>query len=283
MAGVGAPGAGRVEIDVELPVPTGFGVGGKPVADEGEIVVGVGVGGIEVDGGAQVLAGGFQLAELFEDAAEVEVGDGAAGVYGDRALKGVDGVFQVALLVGEHAEIYEGIDMAGTGGEDVAVGIDGLGAGFGFGFVLAGEGKPVFGISLGHEADFVVELAGVEVEDELAGNGLEAGAVALDDDVAAVGQDAELGEGGLDFGEFLVEGDEGAAKAVGGDAFFDELLGGAKADQIAEVVELAGTALAGRDEAKLFPIGELLISDVQDALEFAPGESLGCAHVPLAC
>src|SRR6266404_1313630 len=55
------------------------------------------------------------------------------------------------------------------------------------------ERKPVFGFAFGHHADFVFQFAGVEVEHELSGDGLEAGAVAFDNYVAAVGQNAQLG------------------------------------------------------------------------------------------
>lgn len=261
----------------------GFGRGGELVADESEIVMRVGVAGVEADGDTQMLTGGFELAELFEDTAQVEVGDGTAGLHGDGAQEGVRGLFQLALIVGEHAEIDERIHVPRVNGKDALVGLDGLWAGGGIAFVLEREGEPVFGVALGHEADFVAELAGVEIEDELAGDGLQARAVLLDDDVAAVREDAELGQRRLDFGEFLVEGDQRAAQAVRGDAIFDQLLGGAEADEIAKVVKFIGAALAGRDEAKFFPIVELLIGDGQDALELAPGESLGCAHVPLAC
>ena len=155
-----------------------------------------------------------------------------------------------------------------------------LGVGFGIGFVLEREGEPIVGIALGHHADFVAEFAGVEIEDELAGDGLEVGAFVIDDDVAAVGEDAKFGERLFDFGEFLIQSCEREAEAVGGDAALDELLGGAEADEVAEIVEIIAGCFARRDDAQLFPIGELFVGDVEQAQEFAPGEAVcgGCAH-----
>ena len=74
MAGVGGPGAGRVQVDVGLPVFAGFRDSTEFFADEGEIVVGVGVARIETHGLAQVAAGFFELAYFFKDAAEIVLG-----------------------------------------------------------------------------------------------------------------------------------------------------------------------------------------------------------------
>ena len=76
--------------------------------------------------------------------------------------------------------------------KDALVGFDSLQAGIGIGFVLQGQREPVFCAALGHDAYFGAELASVEIENELTGNGFEPRAVLLDDNVATVGEDAQL-------------------------------------------------------------------------------------------
>jgi uncharacterized protein GlcG (DUF336 family) len=61
LAGVVAPGAGGVEADVVLPVLAGLEGGAEFVADEGEVVVRVGIAGIDADGDTQVAAGRFEM------------------------------------------------------------------------------------------------------------------------------------------------------------------------------------------------------------------------------
>src|ERR1700751_5200780 len=74
--GVRTPGAGRIELDIGLPMLAGFRGRAEPVTDKSEIVVSVGMAGIEAHGDAQMLARSLQLPELLKDAAEVEMGDG---------------------------------------------------------------------------------------------------------------------------------------------------------------------------------------------------------------
>ena len=57
--------------------------------------------------------------------------------------------------------------MGGSDREDAAVGVDRLQMRFGIGFVLKGERKPIIGAALGHNADFVAELARVYGYDQL--------------------------------------------------------------------------------------------------------------------
>ena len=204
LAGVVAPGAGGVEADVVLPVLAGFEGGAELVADEGEVVVGVGVAGIDTDSDAEVAAGGFEVAEFVEDTAEIEVSDGVVGIAGDGPQKTSGGVFEVTLFVGEHTQIDQRFNVIGSDRQNAAVGVDGLQMGIGIGFVLQGEREPIVGVALWHDADFVTEFPGVEIEDELAGDGFEVRAVVIDDDVAAVGEDAEFGERLFDFREFLI-------------------------------------------------------------------------------
>src|ERR1700677_3338865 len=127
-------------------------------------------------------------------------GDPNNSVASDGAEKTGGSVFEVALFVGEHAEIDQGFDVVGSYREHAAVGVDGLQVRFGVGLVLQSEGKPVIGVALGHDADFVAKLASVEVENELAGDRFEMRAIVIDDNVAAVGEDAEFGERLFDFG-----------------------------------------------------------------------------------
>lgn len=90
-----------------MPVFAGFGDGGEFFTDEGEIVVGVGILGVETNGFAEMVTGRFEIFEIFEDAAEIEMGEGIVwlSVYG--ALKIFGGFLEIAGFVMERAAVEE--------------------------------------------------------------------------------------------------------------------------------------------------------------------------------
>jgi hypothetical protein len=140
----------------------------------------------------------MRTAELVQDAAEIEMGDGVVGVAGNGAEETGGRAFQVTLFVRKHAEIDQCLDVRRVYGQNAAVGLDRLGMRFGIGLVLQGEGKPIADVAFGHDANFVAEFAGIEIQHKLAGDGFEVCAVVVDDNVAAVGENAEFRERLLD-------------------------------------------------------------------------------------
>src|SRR4029077_7914963 len=153
-----------------------------------------------------------------------------------------------------------------------------LGGGIGVGLVLQRQRETIFGVSLGHHANLVAQLSSVEIQHELAGDGLEMRAIVIDDDVAAVRKNAQLGKRFIDLRQLLIESREREAKPVRGNSAGDQLLCGPQADQVAKVVKRVVAALAWRHEAKLLPIGELLVRKFEETKKFASRESFRCAH-----
>src|SRR5882762_3764101 len=169
--------------------------------------------------------------------------------------------------------------MRGIRGQHAVVCVHGFGARGGIGFVLQCDCEPVLRAAFRHHANFIVQFARIEIQHELAADGFEAGAVVFDDYVAAVGEDAQLGERRLHLRELFVERDKGAAEAICRDTFFDELLGGAQGDEVAKIVKFFGAAFARRNQLQTLPVVELLVGDVQEALELTPAKSFGSSHV----
>src|SRR3954447_982 len=100
----------------------------------------------------------------------------------------------------------------------------------------------------------------------------------LDDDIAAIREDAQLCKRSLYFGELLVKSDQRTPQTIGGYSFFNELFGRAQADEVAKVVEFLGAAFSRRNQTQALPVIQLLVGDIQKALEFTPRKSLGRTH-----
>src|SRR5258708_38751449 len=158
------------------------------------------------------------------------------------------------------------------------VGVDRFSARSWVSFVLQRQREPVFRGALRHDANLVGPVARVEVDHNMARDGLEARAVMFHNYVAAVGENAQLGKRRLHLRQLFVQRDQRAAQAVGGDALLDELFRGAQRDQIAKVIKFFGAAFARRNQLQALPVVELLVGDVQDALELSPAKSISCSH-----
>lgn len=96
------------------------------------------------------------------------------------------------------------------------------------GLGLGGAG----GWELEHAADF----GAVEVEQELAGEGFHFAAVYLDGDLAAVGENLQIGEGVVDITEAGAQGGKDQPDAFDADAVAAEFAQGAEGDEFAEAV-----------------------------------------------
>jgi hypothetical protein len=88
----------------------GFGDGGKFFADEGEIVVGVGILGIETNGFAEMVASWFEVFEIFENAAEIEVGEGVVWLSVDGTLEIFGRFLEISGFIVERAAIEERVE-----------------------------------------------------------------------------------------------------------------------------------------------------------------------------
>lgn len=176
-----------------LPVLASLGERAKLLADERQIVAGVRIRGVEADGLAEMAASVFSLAEFVQDGAEIRVGQRVFRRCLGRAGKEFESLFKIALLVIERPAIQQRFDFCRLETQRLLVSIDRFApAGT---TCLQGEctGEPIVGGEGDRNcADFFFELARFEIEDELAGKRLEAGAAALDNDVATIGKDAEL-------------------------------------------------------------------------------------------
>src|SRR5215475_10475258 len=129
-----------------------------------------------------------------------------------------------------------------------------------------------------HDPNFFAQFACVEIQNELAGEGLEPRAVAFDDDVSSIGNNAQFRQRRLDMGNAFAQGRDRAAEAICGNAVFSELFYSAKADEVAKIVKAVSLLFAGRYEAQSIPIVQLLRREFQNALNFLAAESVGCAH-----
>src|ERR1700687_192960 len=140
-----------------------------------------------------------------------------------------------------------------------------------------------FSIPRTNAANLVAKRAVCEIQHELAGNRLEPGPAAVDDHIAAIGKNAQFRQGLFDFGELLLKSGEGTSQAWGGYTLGNQLLDGAKTDEIAEIVEFLEAVCLWCNQTQLFPIIQLLSGDVNNALNFTTRESVGCAHLHSAC
>ena len=93
------PRPDRIEIDVYAPVFASFGKSAKLLANEGQIVVSVGIVGIEEHRLTQVTACLFESADIFQDTAEIIMRQGIFLLRRKSTLEIFSGLLEISVLV----------------------------------------------------------------------------------------------------------------------------------------------------------------------------------------
>ena len=127
---------------------------------------------------------------------------------------------------------------------------------------MAGEGAECF------------EGFGVEIEEELAGEGVHLLAGEMDSDAFTVGEDFEFDERVGDVLEAVAEGLEAAFDTSDGNFLFTQGVKGAESDEVTEAV-----LILWGDEALLFPRAEMTLRYRQYASDLVAGPRLLSSHV----
>jgi hypothetical protein len=126
----------------------------------------------------------------------------------------------------------------------------------------------------GHYAHFLSEFARIEIHHQLAGKGIEADAVAFNDDVSAVRKDAQFIQGSVRIENPFSQRGERPAQAICGNSVFGQLLNSAKANEIVKIVKAGVLLFARGDQTQSIPIVQLLRRQIQYALDFVPAKSV---------
>ncbi len=287
--GDAGPLAGRVELEVGAPVLDGLHDVAGGLVEQGEVVIGVGVLGVEAEGGVVMREGPETVAAFVVEVAEVELGEGVVGVGFDGLAVLFFGQSPAALVEVDGSEVNKGPGGLRVQGDGLFVGGDGVGDGSAGLFEVEAALEPVVGFGAlfaeildgaafvaGERAEFF-EGGRVEIEEELAGDGIHLLAGEMDADAFAVGEDLEFDERVGDVLEAVAERLEATLDASDGHFLFAQGVEGAKGDEVAEAVPI----LLG-DKALLFPTPEMTLRYRQYASDLVAGPRLLSNHVSVS-
>ena len=108
------------------------------------------------------------------------------------------------------------------------------------------------------------------------------GALAFYYNIFTVGENTKLRQRHVNLGKLFAKSGKGSPQTVGRHSLVNQLLYGAKADQIAETVEAVSLLFSGGNKSQAVPIVQLLPGQTQNALNLLWAESVRRAHRKLA-
>ena len=234
---------------------------------EREIVVRVSVARRECDGTQISSDGLFGAIELVEDIAEIEESEDVAGIgFGCAAVELLGAPIPPQVEV-DGSEVDVRGSVGGIVVKDLFVERDGAVLVSGF-FSLDGSNKKI-GCALSADGAVAAQrsrnrtgaglLETVEIEEELAADGVDHGTLAAESQAGSVPNEAGL-EQRIGHARDGLHGDDGMADGGGRDVVFAQSAEGA---ELAKILE--GVGLLLRDESGFFPTEQLAGTDLQDS------------------
>src|SRR5579859_7104699 len=212
----------------------------------------------------------FELAHFFQHAAEIELRQAALQIQSNGAAVALRGLLEISLLVVERSAINQGVGALRILPQRVFVRVNRLRPRLtirAVGFVVQRQREPLIRAALGNHLDFFIQLARLEIHYELAGHRFEPRAFALDDDVLAIGKNAQLGERRLHLRKLLAQRRQSAPQPRGGNTLLDQLLDGAQRDEVAKIVEARALLVSRGNQLEAVPVVQLFWRQTQDALD----------------
>src|SRR5437773_4172502 len=215
------------------------------------------------------------------------MGQSVFRVQSESATEVLRRLFEISILVAKRPAIDQYLKPLGIDAQGTLIRIDCLGPGLPLGLISECRGQPLIGIATRHDTNSFVKLANLEVQHKLTRQRFQSRPAALHNDIFPIGENAQLRQRGVDLGKFLTKCRKRSSQTVGGHSFFDQLLYGAQANQVAEVVEAASLFFSGRDKAQAVPIIQLLPGQTHNALGLLRSEDrkstrLNSSHITIS-
>src|SRR6266481_7059468 len=189
--------------------------------------------------------------------------------------------FKIPFFVAKRSAIEQSIDFLWINAQSMIVRFDRLRPVIFLGFIFERGGQPVIGIRPGHDAHFLAKLASLKIQYKLARQWFQAGALAFHYNIFTVGENAKLRQRHVNMGKLFAKSGKGSPQAVGRHSLVNQLLYGAKADQIAEIVDAVPKFFLGGNEAQAIPIIQLPRAQTHNALDILGAESARRAHIEI--
>ena len=269
-AGVFGPGSMVVELDVGAPVAQRGALLAAALIGERQVVVGIGVGWRESDG-FEIGGDGFvETFELIEHVAQIEIGQHVAGIgHGGVAIQFLSPAVLAEMEV-DGAEVDRGRRVVGIEGENFL--IEGNGAWLFAGFLGTDCSQKAFlkgtrtcgrgaaqGLGFRGSGGDCLLAAALEVEEELAADGIDHGAVMAEGQARTGAHNARLEERVGHAGDGL-HGQDRFADGGRGHVFSTQRTQDAQLPQILEAINLLL-----RDQSGSFPGLQLTGTHLEDA------------------
>src|SRR6267143_220895 len=194
----------------------------------------------------------------------------------------VGGFFKIPFFVAKRSAIEQSIDFLWINAQSMIVRFDRLRPVIFLGFIFERSGQPVIGIGPGHDAHFFANLASLKIQYKLPRKRFQTGPLSFHYNIFAVGENTQLRQRHVNLSKLFAKSGKGSPQTVGRHSPVNQLLYGAKADQIAKTVEAVSLFFSGRNKAQAVPILQLFPGQTQDALNFFWAESVRWTHQRLA-
>jgi len=232
-----------------------FGKCAQFLADECQIVVRIGKVWMQMEGQPKLLPSSFNVADLIEYAAKIEVSQSVVGIESNSALEVLRSPRKISIFIVKGSTIEQGIDFLRVGLKGTVVGVDRFCFRAPGRLARQGSREPVISgpcvrnNGLSEDAHAFVNFASLKVQDELAGDRFKPGSMPFHDHVFTIREDTQFGQWSVNLVELLAKGFHGTLQPIGRHALFHQLFYGAKADEVAEVIEMASLLFLGRNKA----------------------------------